>query len=537
MQKYWKEIRVALVAGIGAFLLAILLPPRVTITAKALVEYALNSALQRPMLALGIFSGIGFLLLWRRAGPKSTGRSKQKPWGPLAVSSLLAVGITFLLALNQDLKIVRKLKPTCVFVGCYTVNSDGVLVEDSDARYLAEKSFAEIERNVRVHTAFKTHILNLERIYLPSFLPALFGQNYLEGYIRRRFERDGSISAIYGYRRSGSQRIEFKELHASVFEEHDAPFENSMQDDFSAISTDIDTNPLAVSAISGLYIGIMGQSVVEFLISERRFSDAHLVVDDSDAMIREALARSNANEKTKQLSDYWNANFARLRARLFDQQEQYAAAARQLLLAYDYYPYFPYRDYRELTLAWFKVYASEIKALYENGGRYTDAAGRDIVSDKILDWAFKPTGEWLRQLVARHPDNAELCRVVETGFRRLLEVRKDDPAVWIFWGDTVKMLPMGTRTDRGLFIDRIPESREAYQIARKLDPHFPLIPIKLGSLELFGVPEGDLKEYREAQSKRAIELMKDGSDLYLKYFGLDDGPKKISSEAKPPSMR
>jgi hypothetical protein len=75
---------------------------------------------------------------------------------------------------------------------------------------------------------------------------------------------------------------------------------------------------------------------------------------------------------------------------------------------------------------------------------------------------------------------------------------------------------------RGLvYLERIPEAREAYQNARKLDPNFPLIPIKLGALELFGNTNGTEHAYQSEQREKAIALIVQGSDVYRRYLYLE----------------
>jgi hypothetical protein len=124
----------------------------------------------------------------------------------------------------------------------------------------------------------------------------------------------------------------------------------------------------------------------------------------------------------------------------------------------------------------------------------------------------------VKRLAIEQGTNSLVCSILENGFSRLLEKRKDDPLIWLCWGEAVKFLPKGIARDNGVYLDRIPEAREAYEHARSLDPDFPLIPIKLGALELFGKPHGDKDAY---PSEKARELIEQGSDVYTKYLKAD----------------
>jgi membrane protein implicated in regulation of membrane protease activity len=63
MKNYWKELRAVIIAEIGAFILAMILPPRVTITCRELFFYAGLSLFKSWIVTLTAVT-ISFLLVY-----------------------------------------------------------------------------------------------------------------------------------------------------------------------------------------------------------------------------------------------------------------------------------------------------------------------------------------------------------------------------------------------------------------------------------------------------------------------------------------
>jgi hypothetical protein len=133
-------------------------------------------------------------------------------------------------------------------------------------------------------------------------------------------------------------------------------------------------------------------------------------------------------------------------------------------------------------------------------------------------WPYEPVEATIKRLAIEQGTNSGVCNVLENGFAKLLEKRKDDPLIWLCWGEAVKFLQKGTARDNYVYLDRIPESRAAYEHARNLDPDFPLIPIKLGALELFVKNHDDKSSY---PNEKARELINQGSDVFTKYLSAE----------------
>lgn len=533
MKKYWKELRAVVIAGIGAFILATILPPRVTITSRELIFYVGLSLFKNwvvTVTAIAI-SILLFFLLGRFRKPHRKKRARSI-WTKIAATSVLTLTVTFFFSLYNDLIRPSKERPMIGFGGCYTLGSDGVLVEDSDAEYIGESLFLAGQKVASTHSSFSLGLFDLRKIQIPGFLPPLLGRKNLDLLMQKRAGLFQYVSLIYCYHKPNNRELEFRTVFFSeAFKINNLPYADRLEDDLSSISDDpAFGRDFILNFASEYYVAVMGQCAVDYLVSEKKYRQAHIALDDSETVFRRTfgdLLRMGSPStiiRIRRLENYWYADLARLRAELLIDQGDYPAAARHSLLALDYDEYFPCRNYEDFSLTWMQVYASELKDIL-NGTNNTDSI-TNLSSDDTLEinaeWAYEPAEELIKNLAVDHGDNPEVCAVVENGFKKLLERRKDDPLIWLCWGDIVKFLPKGSKRDQKIYIERIPESREAYETARKLDPNFPLIPIKLSALKLIGTTDRDTNAFLLTQRKEALELISQGSDIYRRYLKMGE---------------
>jgi hypothetical protein len=362
--------------------------------------------------------------------------------------------ITFFVSLYQDLLSSPRELPAVGFAGCYTVGPDGVLVQDADAEYIGEQLFLMAQKTASSHSSFSVGLLNVYQVHIPCFIPPLLGQQHLDSLIQRRAKLWQCISLIYCYRKPNSQQLEFRTVFFSgAFQKDNLPFDDRLEDDLSSISADtaFDTASF-LNFASSYFVAVMGQGVVDYLISEKQYRQAHMSLDDSETIFRRQfsnLSRMGSPSTVTRinwLASYWYANLERLRASLLTEQGDYPAAARHSLLALEYNEYFPCKNYEDFTLIWMRVYASDLKDIINeiNTNQSSVSRSGDDSLEITAHWAYEPTEEQIKHLVIEHRDNSEVCSVIEDRFRELLKTRKDDPLIWLCWGDVVKFLPKGT---------------------------------------------------------------------------------------------
>ena len=161
------------------------------------------------------------------------------------------------------------------------------------------------------------------------------------------------ISLIYCYRKPNVQQLEFRTVFFSdAFRSDNMPFDDRLEDDLSSLSGDsaFDTE-FFLNFASSYYVAVIGQAVEDYLISIKEYQKAHFALDDSETIFRRTfgdflhMGSPATVTRVIRLENYWYSDLARLRASIFLSQEDYPAAARQMLLALDYYEYFPCKNY------------------------------------------------------------------------------------------------------------------------------------------------------------------------------------------------
>jgi len=526
MQKYGQTWRTTVIAGIGAFVLAIFLPPRVTIIGRELTTYALESVFHQWIIALTVsaFLVLCFYLGGRRSNPTHKKTAKQIRRNAVTIS-LATVTVTFLVSAFTEIAHHRYNVPAIAFAGCYTVNSDGVLVEDSEAEYLGEMFYGELQKAAATHSTFSTEVLKLGRVHLPGFLPPILGRNSLDKWLRQYLGFGQYITLLYCYRKPDGHQIELRhDYFSGAFGPVAMESNARMEDEIGFITLDLALNTKTiVEAISGFHIAVAGQAIVDYLIEEKDFGRAHLVVDNSQKILREVgsrIRREGSAEtivKYDQLERHWDAELELVRSRLFVEQMDYAGAIRHLLLALDDDPYYPCEGYEDYKANWLRVYGNEVSDMYDSLEKGAKATEKDI-KHVGAGWPYLPTGERIQDILIEHADNSEVCTAVGMGLRHLLERRKDNPLLWMIWGNVVKFLPKGEKRKDKVYVDRIPEAGDAFENARGLDPLFPLIPFKLGALELLEGDSGMEQGVSEDRKKRALNWIRQGSDVYVRYM-------------------
>jgi hypothetical protein len=177
VNKYWKELRPVLIAGIGAFILALILPARVTITCRELISYAVLALFKNWIVTvMAVLFALFITIALGHFQKKHRKKSTRRIGARIGIFSAITLTATFGFSLYCDLLSSPQNLPAVGFAGCFTVGADGVLVEDSDAEYIAESLFLAGQKAASGHSSFNLGLINLYKVQTPSFLPPMLGQ-------------------------------------------------------------------------------------------------------------------------------------------------------------------------------------------------------------------------------------------------------------------------------------------------------------------------------------------------------------------------
>jgi hypothetical protein len=417
----------------------------------------------------------------------------------VGVSAVLAV---FGLAMRADLQLCRSpTQITYAFAGCFSMaGEDGLRKSPLDDYLESRLDDALVSYSAR-HSAFSSGKVTVVRLAIPSFMLSFISPSMLRRYLAGRATTD-FVGVLYCLSDTNQGRPVCHVLTSDESISNDGGFpygESRSERLFSHIAREPGiSRDLASELVGAYFIGASGQSVHDLMVEARQFEAAERVVEDSNSVFSyvftQARAGSSSPDLLLKIEAYWKASFERISAERFSQQGERLEATRHLLRAIDLSPYYPYEDEAGLADSWLRSCVRQYRTMKVEPTSVWFPLYRAALADypevnepragdrRPLD-SSPSTFTLLREVLSDSGYDKDVGAEIERFFDDFLQ-RRDEWLLWAHWGDITKFVPQGFARIDDVFVDRIPSARIAYERALRGNPGFPLILLKLGTLDI-----------------------------------------------------
>lgn len=511
MPEFVKQIFI----GLATFLLSVFLPKHFVTLVRELTKFLFTSLFKYwylTLLIVGIFFFFNFKTHYVYLGQFMSYK--------FVLTLFIALVIIIpTIALLREL--FKKYEPTNIaFYGCFSVKENEYLTIDIDSENLNEKIEILTEKITSTFFTYRTKLIKTNNIIIPKFIPILIGKKNLNRFIKKRVNSKKHLATLHFIRGINKQSVSAVINYDKGNLANTNPLSN-VERLINDLSTDIDLNSLKIIELSvKIYLLLFGQSLIDLMIHDRDYKNAHYVLDDTEKLITDIKNdAANFPATHKILVDgfinFWTSYVERYKAILLTEQKQFTGAVQHIVKSIKLNPYFPYDSYIDLKQDFTKKYGIALtpylneanKRLETNiDGQANDALKAELM--KQIQYAETTFNyDIIKHILQK--DNSE--EIGEFLIRELDKLDKSNPFLLLTKSEVIRYIKKGTEKFNEIYVDRFDECISLLREILKLDSEFPLINTKLGTMIMLKGVHFDNKELID----EGVEEFKKGMHFML----------------------
>jgi tetratricopeptide (TPR) repeat protein len=378
--------------------------------------------------------------------------------------------------------------------GCFNIGIDKKLTINSISEEVNHVMHNSIKSaNSKIYS-FKNSIL-LHYVHIPEGLLPKWGYTTLNEVIKQNNYFAPHLATIHFYNNESEQK-----LHAIINYNEDAllnsaPGERAQKLINKLLSANCLTRNELIDICLNIFYLVYSQVHLDILLEDKEYKKLYYTLDGCEKLALEiktscdflpATQKSEVDEFLK----FWLSHCERYRAIGLNKEAEYEGAVSSIIKAISLNPFYPYPNYSSLKENYTKRYAVELAPkLNEMQELFEDI---DVTADENLKVAeelsnqieFKETSyhyEILKHIMYNNQDNKDLIEYIEEEMRKLEDT---SPFILITKSEIIRFLKKGTKRVNDIYAERMDDTIEYLKRALVLDPDFPVIYTKVGSLLL-----------------------------------------------------
>jgi tetratricopeptide (TPR) repeat protein len=389
--------------------------------------------------------------------------------------------------------------PKFAFCGFFQVDAEGRLLTSGPGISLTREIIEEIARLMNESSTIKDYskiwpvfALRVEDVDLPKYALYLKRLKNIKSYL---YQKDGVTETfplcIWG-------TLDGKKIQQLSFEIKEGVFYPRAQKDFVKIGQ-LASKVCAVLPghqfpryLASILVGLYQQSPVSFLgIHERKFTEAHLLLDDGFSTLRSGinLVRdvSGQDDLVDEHSHFFLPEYHGLKAYLYEQDGSMENAIIEYTQALESNLYHPYENEGEFKRAYLRNYALDLAKKAAEGANEEPSKESPfdhalLLSSLILhDNSYSvPMLHSLLALILKLSED-EYWEAIKV-FERLTRKYPDSSIPWIYWGEALKLYKSEPFNPNPANLNL---TLEKYKVAEQIDPKWEMIKVKIAIVYMF----------------------------------------------------
>ncbi len=291
---------------------------------------------------------------------------------------------------------------------------------------------------------------------------------------------------------------------------------------FSSMSVDVSiSNDNLYFCCVKIYMLLFGQMVNDELINNKRYSQVHYILDHSEVLINEIIKdlQEVESRKTEYIRGFlkdWQGYIERYRAIVFIEQGEFEGAIKHIFNSIALNPFFPYPDYQTLKQDYTKKYVVDMIPIMNEMNKLMELDPNFDANLKIAEELNKHISFFdvtynysiVREILQRKNSN----EIVEFVTAEMEKLDNSEPFILLTKCEIMKVIPKGTERIDALFVEQFEDCIKLLKEMTILDPDFPLINTKLGTLMMMKGIHFD----NQSEIEGGVEEYKKGMHIYSK---------------------
>ena len=423
---------------------------------------------------------------------------------------------------------------------CVKITGKEYLNIDYDTDRIVQRQITEIHNLATTFHPFLIRQVNVNIIRRPKLFYLLNDLFSLKSHMESLLGVNGFSCILLVIKDVDSQKLHFDAITAGgAFNSISTLNEFKELFDFPVINEGIYDD--YVIAVTQVFMSIMGQSVLDYNISQGQFDIGHRVIDDCKQLFTASMNKIDALLKDDRQAERYKfeqrilCNFERYTAIMYLNQKEYVAAVSYLFSAISLNPYFPYNDQVEHRNAFNKRYTSTIAntASYFEEAMLDEESDESILTERTksmelaesINYLSTQSFEDLLKEIINEADSIEVNLKIQS---LLSKNFTEEPIKHLIRGEVLKYLPLGNAKHDQLYLKRLPSVINEFELLIEKDPHFIITYTRLGALKIIAAGHEESEKKSSALMKEGFEKFKLGQEVLLR-LGFNIRSKNIST--------
>jgi Txe/YoeB family toxin of Txe-Axe toxin-antitoxin module len=376
--------------------------------------------------------------------------------------------------------------------GCFTVKGDRKIVTDSVSEEINSIVQVSINNTNSKIYSYKNAILLHYAQISEEFFSALDYEK-LNQQIKLKVHDLGHIASIHFFNNEVEHKLHVVVNYNENVLNYSEPSESAQSLGNLILNSNSLTRSELVNICLNLFYLVYSQVHLDIMLEEKDYKNLHYTLDGCQKLAMEIKSTSVHLEADKKLQieeflNFWLSHCERYRAITLAIEKEYQGAVSSIIKAISYNPFYPYKNYESLKADYNKRYAVDLVPELNN---YKELFPEiDVTAEENLAIAeelwqqieFKEVSYnymILKDIMCETQNDKALIAFIE---QELTKLDDNSPFILVTKSEIVRFLKKGWRRVNKIYYSRMDETIGYLKKAAELDPDFPVLYTKIGSL-------------------------------------------------------
>ncbi len=404
------------------------------------------------------------------------------------VIALLSISVVSIIITFS--KVYKRLsqKNSLVVYGCFSTRDKEYLVVDIDAESINEVVQKLCNEFNSTHFVFREHILRLQFITLPKFLPLILGykgtKNLFEKLVQTR-----QISSLHFIRNVSDEQL-MSSINFNIENFANAELLKDIQPLLNRISNEKRLSAKEVADISlGLFVLLFSQIFLDIILIDKQYKDAQIILDNSNNLLNDLkdglLKKQIETTDASHFFNVWESYIDRYRAIMLFEQNELLGAVTYLIGSIKKNPYYPYFSYNTFKDNYVKRYGVELSYSiqdFSDSLEINNSNDFNKVRQRLIENTISPDMPYNHTLlleIIEKDENGKTSKYIE---QELFKIENNDAAIMLIKAEVIKYLPDGSEKINSIYSGRIDNVVQLLEEVVEKDNSFSVIHSKIGAL-------------------------------------------------------
>jgi len=397
--------------------------------------------------------------------------------------------------------------------GCFTVRNDKKIILDSTSEEINSVIKASIDSTTSRIFPYKNAIL-LHFAQVDTATLATISYEELNQTIKLKIQDVGHVASIHFFKNESVNNLHAIMNYDEFSLNYSSPSETLQKlANLILSSSSLSRNELIRLCLNLFYL-VYGQIHLDMMLDEKDYKNLHYTLDGCQKLALEIKSSTdpldyNCKKQVSEFLNFWLSNCERYRAIALAREGEYYGAVSSIIKAISFNPHYPYKDYESLKADYSKRYAIELFPTFNDMQELfpeidVTAEENNAIADGLRQQIEFQEVSYnyiiLKNIMYETRKDNALISFVE---REIKKLENTSPFVLITKSEVIRYLRKGWRWRKinEMYLSRLDETIDYLKQAAELDPDFPVLYSKIGSLLILKavqLPFGKAKALKEA---------------------------------------